>query len=131
MSGTARGPLTERACTNTFAIGAPKADVTRPPTPSWRVAAGGEGSASLVTPVSGPAAMIAVVGCMTHQRARIAVGRFAKVAATQMEDPRPKGPGSRGRDGEPFLDHGEPNVGPADASELRRKRRGMRPGHGR
>ena len=38
-----------------------------------------EGSASLLTPVSGPAAITAVVGYMTHQMAKMAVGRFADI----------------------------------------------------
>src|SRR4051812_15187421 len=40
----------------------------------------------------------------------------------------PKGRGIRRRDGEPFSYGGEPDVGLADASKLRRKRWGMRPG---
>jgi hypothetical protein len=45
----------------------------------------------------------------------------------QIKDPRPKGRGIPRRDGEPFSCSGEPDVGLADASNLRRKRRGMRP----
>jgi hypothetical protein len=40
-----------------------------------------------------------------------------------IKDPRPKGRGLRRRDGEPFSCSGEPDVGLADASNLRRKRR--------
>src|SRR6476469_5060370 len=49
------------------------------------------------------------------------------VANRAIKDPRPKGRGIRRRDGEPFSCGGEPNVGLADASKARRKRRGMRP----
>ena len=42
-----------------------------------------------------------------------------------IKDPRPKGRGISREDGEPFSCGGEPNVGLADASKLRRKRRGM------
>src|SRR3954464_9574897 len=44
-----------------------------------------------------------------------------------IKDPHPKGRGIPRRDGEPFSCGGERDVGLADASKLRRKRRGMRP----
>lgn len=45
-----------------------------------------------------------------------------------IKDPRPKGRGIRRRDGERLSSGGEPDVGLAHASKMRRKRQGMRPG---